>query len=59
MFTPDEIDTAIRELQDAGLSDEDILTGGLAGALRLAAAGALGVGDAVGIAAHAKEAFAL
>jgi TP901 family phage tail tape measure protein len=50
---------AITEMAKAGVSTADILKGGLAGALDLAAAGQLDVGEAAGIAATAMTQFGL
>ncbi|WP_194763970.1 phage tail tape measure protein [Microbacterium sp. UFMG61] len=50
---------AIEEMAKAGLSAKEILSGGLAGALDLAAAGGLDVADAAGIAATALKTFNL
>lgn len=49
----------IEELAKAGVSTKDILAGGLTGALSLAAAGALSVGEAAEIAASAMTQFKL
>lgn len=59
VFSATEAANAIEELGKAGLSTEDILSGGLDGALDLAAAGGLGVADAAGIAATALKTFNL
>ncbi|MGH2165501.1 phage tail tape measure protein, partial [Enterococcus faecalis] len=50
---------AIDELAKAGISTKDILGGGLKGALSLAAAGQMEVGDAAEIAATAMTQFGL
>lgn len=50
---------AIHELGKAGLSAQQIFTGGLDGALSLAAAGAIGVAEAAEIAAIAVKQFNL
>lgn len=58
-YSATEAAGAIEELAKAGVSTSDILSGGLDGALSLAAAGALDVGDAAEIAASAMTQFAL
>jgi TP901 family phage tail tape measure protein len=58
-FSATEAAQGIEELAKAGVSTADILEGGLSGALDLAAAGALGVGDAAEIAATAMTQFKL
>jgi TP901 family phage tail tape measure protein len=58
-FSATEAANAIDEMSKAGVSTADILGGGLTGALNLAAAGALGVGDAAEIAATAMTIFKL
>jgi TP901 family phage tail tape measure protein len=58
-FTATEAANAIEELGKAGLSTSDILSGGLDGALSLAAAGNIGVADAAGFAAIAMKQFGL
>ena len=58
-FSAVEAAQGIEELAKAGVSTKDILNGGLAGALDLAAAGALGVGEASEIAATAMTQFGL
>lgn len=58
-FSASEAAQGIEELAKAGVSTEAILNGGLNGALDLAAAGALGVGDAAEIAATAMTQFKL
>lgn len=59
VFSAEEAANAIEELAKAGVSTADILSGGLDGALDLAAAGGLGVADAAGIAATALKTFNL
>ena len=59
VFSAEEAANAIEELAKAGVSTADILSGGLDGALDLAAAGGLGVADAAGIAATALKTFKL
>jgi TP901 family phage tail tape measure protein len=58
-FSAGEAAQGIEELAKAGVSTKDILGGGLNGALSLAAAGAIGVGDAAEIAASALTQFKL
>lgn len=58
-FSATEAAGAIENLAKAGVSTKDILGGGLAGALDLAAAGSLDVGDAAEIAATAMTQFGL
>lgn len=58
-FSAAEAAKGIDELAKAGVSTKDILGGGLTGALSLAAAGSLGVGDAAEIAATALTQFRL
>jgi TP901 family phage tail tape measure protein len=58
-FSAKEAAQGIDELAKAGVSTKDILGGGLAGALSLAAAGSLEVGDAAEIAATALTQFKL
>lgn len=58
-FSAEEAAKGIDELAKAGVSTKDILGGGLTGALSLAAAGSLGVGDAAEIAATALTQFKL
>ena len=58
-FSAEEAAGAIEELAKAGVASEDILGGGLAGALSLAAAGGLEVADAAEIAASALTQFKL
>ena len=58
-FSASEAAQGIEELAKAGVSTEAILNGGLNGALDLAAAGALGVGEAAEIAATAMTQFRL
>lgn len=59
VFSATEAAKAIEEMAKAGLSAKDILSGGLTGALDLAAAGGLEVADAAGIAATALKIFNL
>ena len=59
VFSATESANAIEELGKAGLSTSDILSGGLAGSLDLAAAGGLGVAEAAGYAATALKQFGL
>lgn len=54
-----EAGQAIEELGKAGITTDDILSGGLDGALSLAAAGAMSVADASEIAALAMQQFGL
>lgn len=58
-FSATEAAAAIENLSKAGVSTSDILSGGLAGALDLAAAGELQVADAAEIAASALTQFGL
>ena len=58
-FSAEEAAQGIEELAKAGVSTSDIMGGGLTGALDLAAAGALGVGDAAEISASALTQFKL
>ena len=58
-FSAKEAAQGIDELAKAGVSTKDILGGGLTGALSLAAAGSLDVGDAAEIAATALTQFKL
>jgi len=58
-FSAAEAAKGIDELAKAGVSTKDILSGGLAGALSLAAAGSLEVGDAAEIAATSLTQFKL
>lgn len=58
-YSATEAAGAIEELSKAGVSTADILSGGLTGALDLAAAGELGVADAAEIAASAMTQFGL
>lgn len=57
VFTATEAANAIEELAKAGVSTNDILGGGLSGALDLASAGELKVADAAQIAATAMTQF--
>jgi TP901 family phage tail tape measure protein len=59
IYSATEAANAIEELAKAGVSTADILSGGLDGALDLAAAGGLAVADAAGIAATALKTFGL
>jgi TP901 family phage tail tape measure protein len=59
MYTASDAANAINEMGKAGVSTADILAGGLAGALSLAAAGQLDVGRAGEIAATAMNQFGL
>jgi TP901 family phage tail tape measure protein len=59
IFTATESANAIDEMARAGLSTADILAGGLAGGLDLAAAGGLGVAEAAGIMATSLNQFNL
>lgn len=59
VFSAKESANAIEELAKAGVSTKDILGGGLAGALDLAAAGGLGVAEAAQIAATELTVFGL
>jgi TP901 family phage tail tape measure protein len=58
-FSATEAAAGIENLAKAGVSTKDILGGGLAGALDLAAAGELGVADAAEVAATAMTQFKL
>jgi TP901 family phage tail tape measure protein len=58
-FSAKEAAQGIDELAKAGVATKDILAGGLTGALNLAAAGSLGVGEAAEIAATALTQFKL
>jgi TP901 family phage tail tape measure protein len=59
IFTATESANAIDEMARAGMSTADILAGGLAGGLDLAAAGGIGVAEASGIMATALTQFNL
>lgn len=59
VYSATEASGAIEELAKAGVSTADILSGGLDGALDLAASGAIGVGEAAEIAATAMTQFGL
>jgi TP901 family phage tail tape measure protein len=59
VYSATEAANAIEELAKAGVSAKDVLSGGLDGALDLAAAGGIGVADAAGIAATALKTFNL
>lgn len=58
-YSATEAASGIEELAKAGVSTADILGGALDGSLNLAAAGAIGVGDAAEIAATAMTQFGL
>jgi TP901 family phage tail tape measure protein len=58
-FTASEAAKGIEELAKAGVSTRDVLGGGLKGALDLAAAGEIAVGDAAETAASAMTQFGL
>jgi len=58
-YSATEAANAIEELGKAGLSTTQIISGGLDGALTLAAAGGIGVAEAAGIAAIAMKQFGL
>ena len=58
-YSAEEAANAIEELAKAGVSADDILSGGLTGALSLAAAGAMDVGEAAELAATAMTQFGL
>lgn len=58
-FSATEAAQGIEELARAGVSAGDILDGGLSGALDLAAAGAISVADAAGVASTAMTQFKL
>ncbi|WP_431794761.1 phage tail tape measure protein [Micrococcus luteus] len=58
-YSAEEAAQGIEEMAKAGVSTEEILGGGLDGALALAAAGALDVGDAAELAASALVQFKL
>lgn len=58
-FSATEAAAGIEELAKAGVSTKDILGGGLSGALDLAAAGSIGVGEAAETAASALTQFKL
>jgi len=58
-FSAGEAAQGIEEMAKAGVSTADILAGGLDGSLALAAAGAIGVGDAAELAATALTQFKL
>jgi len=59
VYSATEAAAAIEELARAGVSTQDILSGGLDAALDLAAAGGLAVADAAGIASVALKTFNL
>lgn len=58
-YSGEEAARGIEELAKAGVSTKDILNGGLNGALALAAAGQMDVGDAAEVAASAMTQFGL
>ncbi|MFT3871541.1 MAG: phage tail tape measure protein [Nocardioides sp.] len=58
-FSATEAAQGIEELAKAGVSTKDVLAGGLSGALDLAAAGSIGVGEAAETAASAMTQFRL
>lgn len=58
-FSATEAAQGIEELARAGVSAEEVLAGGLSGALDLAAAGQIGVAESAGIAATAMTQFKL
>ena len=58
-FSATEAAQGLEELARAGVSADDSLSGGLTGALDLAAAGQIAVADAAGIASTAMQQFAL
>ena len=58
-FSATQAANAVEELGKAGLTTEQILNGGLDGALTLAAAGGIGVAEAAGYAAIAMKQFGL
>ncbi|MBT2537194.1 phage tail tape measure protein [Arthrobacter sp. ISL-69] len=58
-FSAKEAAQGIEELSKAGVTTADVLSGGLAGSLSLAAAGALGVGESAELAATAMTQFKL
>ncbi len=58
-YSATEAAKGVEELAKAGVSTTDILKGGLAGSLNLAASGAISVGDAAEIAATAMTQFGL
>lgn len=59
VFSATESADAINELAKAGVSTKDILSGGLTGALDLAASGQMGVADAAELTASALNQFGL
>ncbi len=59
VFSAQEAAQGIENLEKAGVSAKDILSGGLQGSLNLAAAGELSVGDAAEVAATALVQFGL
>lgn len=58
-FSASEAALGIEEMAKAGVATADVLSGGLSGALDLAAAGTIGVGDAAELAATAMTQFKL
>lgn len=56
-YTTGEVASAVEELSKAGLTTEQILGGGLTGALTLAAAGEIDLGEAANLAARALITF--
>jgi TP901 family phage tail tape measure protein len=58
-FSASEAAQGVTELAKAGVSTADVLSGGLAGALDLAAAGQIGVGEAAEFSARAMTQFNL
>jgi TP901 family phage tail tape measure protein len=59
VYSATEAANAIEELAKAGIATKDVLSGGLTGALDLAAAGGLGVAEAAEIAATTMQQFGL
>ena len=59
VYSAEEAAGAIEELAKAGVSTEDILGGGLTGALDLAAAGAMSVSDAASVTSTTLQQFQL
>jgi TP901 family phage tail tape measure protein len=57
VYSASQVGVAAEEMIKAGISLEDIIGGGLAGALDLASAGSLALGDAAEIASTALNAF--
>lgn len=58
-FSASEAANGIEELVKAGVSIEDVMGGAASASLSLAAAGAIGVGEAAAIASNAMNAFSL